>query len=62
MVEMDYVLGQLVDKLQQTGELENTLIILTSDNGPEREIPPHARSPFRGCKGSSCRGLAILGR
>jgi arylsulfatase A-like enzyme len=31
---MDYVLGQLVDKLQQIGELENTLIIFTSDNGP----------------------------
>src|SRR5262249_39005987 len=28
MVQMDYVLGQLVDKLQQVGELENTLIIL----------------------------------
>jgi arylsulfatase A-like enzyme len=56
MVEMDYVLGQLVDRLQQIGELENTLIILTSDNGPECEIPPHARSPFRGCKGSSWEG------
>jgi len=56
MVHMDYVLGQLVDKLQQVGELENTLIILTSDNGPECEIPPHARSPFRGCKGSSWEG------
>jgi arylsulfatase A-like enzyme len=56
MVEMDDVLGQLVDRLQQTGELENTLIILTSDNGPECEIPPHARSPFRGCKGSSWEG------
>ena len=56
MVQMDYVLGQLVDKLQQTGELENTMIILTSDNGPECEIPPHARAPFRGCKGSSWEG------
>jgi arylsulfatase A-like enzyme len=56
MVHMDYVLGQLVDKLQQIGELENTLIILTSDNGPECEVPPHARAPFRGCKGSSWEG------
>ena len=53
MVEMDYTLGKLVEKLDQIGELENTLIILTSDNGPECEIPPHARTPFRGCKGSS---------
>jgi len=56
MVHMDYVLGQLYGKLQQIGELENTLIILTSDNGPECEVPPHARTPFRGCKGSSWEG------
>jgi len=56
MVQMDYVLGKLYDKLQQTGELENTLIILSSDNGPECEVPPHARTPFRGCKGSTWEG------
>lgn len=56
MVQMDYTLGKLVDKLRETGELDNTLILLTSDNGPECEIPPHARTPFRGCKGSSWEG------
>jgi arylsulfatase len=56
MVHMDYVLGKLVEKLDQVGELENTLIVLTSDNGPECEVPPHARTPFRGCKGSSWEG------
>jgi arylsulfatase len=56
MVHMDYVLGQLVKALQETGQLENTLIFLTSDNGPECEVPPHARTPFRGCKGSSWEG------
>lgn len=56
MVQMDYILGQLYDRLQQIGELENTLIILSSDNGPECEIPPHGRTPFRGCKGSSWEG------
>ncbi|MBM3536041.1 MAG: arylsulfatase [Alphaproteobacteria bacterium] len=56
MVEMDYLLGELVDKLQEIGELENTLIFFTSDNGPECEIPPHGRTPFRGCKGSSWEG------
>ena len=49
-------LGRLVRKLEEIGELENTLIILTSDNGPECEIPPHGRTPFRGCKGSSWEG------
>ena len=53
---MDDVLGQLVKALEETGQLENTLIILTSDNGPECEIPPHGRTPFRGCKGSSWEG------
>ena len=56
MVEMDDVLGSLVKTLEETGQLENTLIFLTSDNGPECEIPPHARTPFRGCKGSSWEG------
>jgi arylsulfatase A-like enzyme len=56
MVQMDYTIGQLVDRLQAIGELDNTLILLTSDNGPECEIPPHGRTPFRGCKGSSWEG------
>jgi len=56
MVQMDDIFGALVDKLEETGQLENTLILLTSDNGPECEIPPHGRSPFRGCKGSSWEG------
>ena len=56
MVEMDDIFGSLVDKLQETGELENTLILLTSDNGPECEIPPHGRTPFRGCKGTNWEG------
>jgi len=56
MVEMDHILDQLVKALTETGQLENTLIFLTSDNGPECEIPPHGRSPFRGCKGSSWEG------
>jgi arylsulfatase A-like enzyme len=56
IVHMDYVLAQLVKTLEETGELENTLIFLTSDNGPECEVPPHGRTPFRGCKGSSWEG------
>lgn len=50
---MDDIFGKIVDKLQEIGELENTLIVfLGSDNGPECEVPPHGRTPFRGCKGS----------
>jgi arylsulfatase A-like enzyme len=56
MVQMDHVLGEIVKALADTGELDNTLILLTSDNGPECEVPPHGRTPFRGCKGSSWEG------
>lgn len=56
MVESDEILGRLVGALEETGQLENTLIIFTSDNGPEGEVPPHGRSPFRGHKGSSWEG------
>jgi len=37
---MDYVLDQLVKKLEETGELENTMILLTSDNGFMSNNPP----------------------
>jgi arylsulfatase len=56
LVHMDYVFGQLMKKLEEIGEAENTLVIFTSDNGPECEIPPRGRTPFRGCKGSSWEG------
>ena len=56
MVEMDEVFAALIQTLEETNQLENTLVFFTSDNGPECEIPPHGRSPFRGCKGSSWEG------
>jgi arylsulfatase A-like enzyme len=56
MVEIDEIFGRLVQALEETGQLENTIIFFTSDNGPEGEVPPHGRSPFRGFKGSSWEG------
>ena len=56
MVEADDILARLVKTLEETGQLENTLILFTSDNGPEGEVPPHGRSPFRGHKGSTWEG------
>jgi arylsulfatase A-like enzyme len=32
---MDYHVGRLLDYLEEEGELENTIFIFTSDNGPE---------------------------
>ena len=56
-VEMDDIFGALMAKLEETGELDNTLVLmLGGDNGPECEVPPHARTPFRGCKGSHWEG------
>jgi arylsulfatase A-like enzyme len=57
MVEMDDIFGAIMDKLDEVGELENTLVLfLGGDNGPECEVPPHGRTPFRGCKGSHWEG------
>ncbi len=56
MVEIDDVVGRLVKSLEETGQLDNTIVFFTSDNGPEQEVPPHGRTPFRGAKGSSWEG------
>lgn len=57
MVELDHILGRLVQALEATGQLENTLIIITSDNGPEMETwPDSGHTPFRCAKGSSWEG------
>ncbi|CUI17254.1 arylsulfatase [Candidatus Protochlamydia naegleriophila] len=57
MVEMDAILGRLVKTLEETGQLENTFIFVTSDNGPEMESwPDSGYTPFRGSKGSSFEG------
>ena len=56
IVELDDVFGRLTEALKESGQLENTIIILGSDNGPEQEIPPHGRTIFRGGKGSSWEG------
>ena len=56
IVEMNDIFARLMKTLEETGELENTIVIFTSDNGPEQEIEPHGRTPFRGGKGSTWEG------
>ena len=34
ILQFDYSVGQIMDALEQNGALDNTIIILTSDNGP----------------------------
>lgn len=57
MVELDTHLKTLVDTLEKNGQLENTIIFITSDNGPEMESwPDSGYTPFRGAKGSTHEG------
>ncbi len=57
IVELDDIVGRLVTELEATGQLERTLVFVTSDNGPEMETwPDAAYSPFRSAKGSTWEG------
>lgn len=57
MLELDQIVGRLVDTLRDTGQLEDTLIFISSDNGPEMETwPDAAYTPFRCAKGSTWEG------
>ena len=56
IVELDDIFGRLIAALERTDQLENTIIFFGSDNGPEAEVTPHGRTPFRGSKGSSWEG------
>ena len=47
LVAMDAEIGRLVDGLRQAGELDDTLIVFTSDNGPpSAPIPRGRRRPI----------------
>jgi len=37
--EVDWVVGRVMDALERAGLADNTLLIFTSDNGPERQTP-----------------------
>ena len=57
MVEVDAIIGEIVKALEETGELENTFIFVTSDNGPQLDAwPDGGYTPFRGAKGSAWEG------
>ncbi len=64
LVAMDAQIGRLVNALRASGELDNTLVVLTGDNGPSGSpqyyengaTPPGDASIFRGRKGSLYEG------
>ncbi len=58
MMEVDWSVGQILDAIEQIGATENTLVILTSDNGPWLSYGDHAGSagPLREGKGTMFEG------
>ncbi len=64
IVKMDQTLGNLFDRLKDMGEFENTLIVVTSDNGPSAlqryyrggATAPGSTESLRGRKGSVYEG------
>lgn len=57
VVEVDDIVGRLIETLRETGQLENTLVFFTSDNGPEEDSwPDSGHTPFRGAKGTTWEG------
>lgn len=57
ILELDYRVGQVVEALRQSGQLENTIIMIASDNGPMAEtFPDMGTTPFRSAKGSIYEG------
>jgi arylsulfatase len=55
--ELDWVVGQLLKKLDDLGIADNTLVIFTTDNGAEKFTwPDGGTTPFRGEKGLGWEG------
>jgi arylsulfatase A len=58
IMEIDWSVGQILDKLKSAGLDENTIVIFTSDNGPWLRYGDHGGSagPLREGKGTSFEG------
>ncbi len=57
MVELDGYVGQLLDKLDELGVADNTVVVFTTDNGAEvMSWPDGGTTPFRGEKDTNWEG------
>ena len=57
MIQHDEHVGGILDKLDEMGLTDNTIVIYSSDNGPEHSTYPHgATTPFRGEKMTTWEG------
>jgi arylsulfatase A-like enzyme len=57
MVVHDEQIGQMLDKLDELGIADNTIVMYSTDNGPENDTwPDGANSPFRSQKDTNWEG------
>lgn len=64
LAEMDFIVGELLADIEKLGLAENTIVIFTSDNGPETTSVIHMRAdyqhdgarPWRGMKRDNWEG------
>jgi len=57
MVEHDKMVGQALDKLDELGIADNTIVVYSTDNGAETVTwPDGGTTPFRGEKGTTWEG------
>ncbi|SHO63292.1 arylsulfatase [Algoriphagus zhangzhouensis] len=57
VIEHDQMVGDLLEYMEKNGLLENTIVVYTTDNGPEHEAMFHAgATPFRGDKMTTFEG------
>jgi len=57
MVTHDEQIGQMLDKLDELGIADNTLVMYSTDNGPENDTwPDAANTPFRAQKDTNWEG------